>query len=81
MSRTIRVDFTVDTSNVVRQLAWLEAYAAQLRINGLLRRGHDRAAESIRKAHFFKHGMTPAEHALALRTEIALASDRWSPQP
>jgi hypothetical protein len=81
MTRTIKIKFEIDTAPLVRQLRLLEATLARDRINGLLRSGHGRLAESIRKAYYFKHGTTPAEHAFALRKEIALASDRWSPQP
>lgn len=81
MTRTIKIKFEIDTSPLVRQLRLMEASLARERINDLLRRGHDRMAESVRQAYYFKHGTTPAEHAFALRKEIALASDRWSPQP
>lgn len=81
MGAQVKVMFRVDTSRLRRQLDRGNAMATQRRINRLRRRGHDRAAESVRKAYYFQHGTTPAEHALQLRVTDALASDRWSPQP
>lgn len=81
MAGEMKITPSVDTSRFVRALTLHRASAATRRINHLLRRGHHRGAESVRKAYYFEHGITPAEHAVQLRTEQALASARWSPQP
>ena len=81
MAGEVKVKVTIDTSRYRRALTLHRARAASRRVNHLLRRGHHRGAESVRKAYYFEHGITPAEHAVQLRTEQALESARWSPQP
>ena len=77
----IRVEFVVDMKRHVRTLARHRARLEQRRISRLRSAGFKPVADVPEKVYYFRHGLTPAEHAFRLMVDDRLASDRWWPQP
>lgn len=77
----IHVEFVVDMKRNIRTIARGRARLEQRRIRRLRDAGLSPVADVLEKVYYFRHGLTPAEHAYRLMVDDRLASDRWRPQP